>query len=624
MKPQTADLQFINSREESASIAVKYDRESSLKPLMAGLAVLFAAAPIAFVIYQINAAWSNQPEKAVQIIGLMFAVLAVTPSAVYLLARRGAAEIAQIGLIFIGTIAALLVACYFFQVSFYVNFPGDFFIWSESEYVNDILKFRAGYPIFTANVNNESFAYVPGSQLTTYFLAWLSGFPTSIAAFRTIQVFYTLASAVVAFLCARRLIEIALPSASKILDSTLWGIVWLTGFFLIATNTITNPFVHLLHNDALTQLITVTAYWLLLEYETTKDKRILWLMVLIPAVGFWVKQSLIIWAVLYFVYVLIFAAPRSFKRIFAFGLAAFGAILVSISIGYWLWQDNFTYWVFTVLGAHGVSPLRSFKHLLDIWVYFAVGLLGGAVLLQTAGFKKLFGHWLIWLALISVETYTSGVAWMLNHIGPGCLIAGIWFFAALATVWTKIADTTILKSRANDWLRAGVALAVLCLLFSGFGVIRVPVQPFGQDANRYVGEIENEFVGQATDSVLLDFGTWIYLRDGVLMKDRAPTIGERGWSQTGDFSGILQRIESKKYQKILLRNYHSPDFWYDSESWSRSSDIRKTLTENYQETGTIKRVEGLSEKDMPYGFNDISILVPRGDFDQMSGSPTVK
>jgi hypothetical protein len=535
------------------------------------------------------------------------------PPAVYLLVRRGAAEITNLGLLIVGTIGVLLIAGYFFQVSFYVNYSGDFLIWSESDYVNDILKFRAGYPIFTADVNNESFTYVPGSQLLTYFLAWLTGFPTSVAAFRAIQIFYTLLAAFVAYLCVRRLLEIALPSASQILDSTFWGIVWLTGLFLIATNTITNPFNHLLHNDALAQLVTVTAYWLLLEYEITKDRRILWLMVLIPAVGFWIKQSLIIWAVLYIVYLLIFDAPRSFKRIFAFGSAAFGAIGISVSIGYWLWREDFIYWVFTVLGAHGVSPLRSFKHLLDTWIYFAVGLLGGAILLHYAGFKKLFGHWLIWLALISIETYTSGVAWMLNHIGPGCLIAGIWFFAALAFARTKIADTTIKSSGANDWLRACVALAVLCLLFSGFGIVRVPVQPFGYDANRYFAEIENEFAGQSPENVLLDFGSWIYLKNGVVMKDRAPTIGERGWSQTGDFSGIRRRIEAKKYQKILLRNFHSPDFWYDHASWSRSSGIRKTLMENYREVGTIKRVEGLTEKEMPYGFNAISILVPRAE-----------
>ena len=108
-------------------------------------------------------------------------------------------------------------------------------------------------------------------------------------------------------------------------------------------------------------------------------------------------------------------------------------------------------------------------------------------------------------------------------------------------------------------------------------------------------------------------GTWVYIRDGVVMKDRAPSIGERGWSQTGNFSGILQRLEQKYYTKILVRNLHSPDFWYDHDSWGRSSHIRQTLMENYKEVGKINAVEGLSPNEMPYGFNEISILVPRTD-----------
>jgi hypothetical protein len=570
-----------------------------------------AAATIAFFIYRINAAWSDEPETAVAVVGAMFAFLLALPPAVYLLARRREAGLADLGLVLIGSVGVLLAACYLFRIGFEVMFPGDFLIWSESDFVNDILKFRQNYPIFTADVNNESFTYVPGSQLLTYFLAWLAGFPTSVPAYRAIQVFYTILSAAVAFLCCRRLVNLAFGAEAKIGNSAWWNVVWLTGLFLIAGNSLTNGFTHLLHNDSLAQLVTVTAYWLLLEYEATKDKRILWLMILVPAVGFWVKQSLIIWAVLYSAYLLIFDRPRSFKKIFGFALASFGAVAISILIGYWLWQKDFIYWVFTVLGAHGVSPLRSFRHLLNVWAYFAVGLIGGAILLHGAGFKKLFGAWTIWLALISIQTYTSGVAWMMNHIGAGCLIAGIWFFAALAVVWQRIADAPIKTAVAGDWLRAGAAVAVVCLIFSGFGVIRVPVSPFGEDAARYVREIENEFAAEPPERTLLDFGTWVYLPSGVVMKDRVPTVGERGWSQTGDFSGILNRLEQKYYRKILVRNLHAPDFWYDYESWRRSSRIKKTLLENYREVGAIKPVAGLKPEEMPYGFKEISILVPR-------------
>lgn len=143
--------------------------------------------------------------------------------------------------------------------------------------------------------------------------------------------------------------------------------------------------------------------------------------------------------------------------------------------------------------------------------------------------------------------------------------------------------------------------------------MRVPVRPFSADSYRYLGEIENEFVGQPLDRTLLDMGTWVYLRDGVVMKDRAPSIGERGYSQTGDFSGIIQRLEQKYYNKILLRNFHSSDFWYDHGSWQNSSNIRQTLLENYYELGKINAVEGSISSDQPYGFGEITILLPRED-----------
>ena len=608
-----ADLSSGNLDEQISSDSFRTNTGKHRKQFFVGILALLSALPIAFVIYRINSAWSEEPEKAVKIVGGIFVILAILPTAIYLSTQRSRAKLAELGLIVIGTVCVLLVACYFFRASFYLMFPADIFIWSESDYVNDILKFRQGYPIFSAEINNESFTYVPGSQLVTYFFAWLAGEPTSVSAYRVIQVLYTFLSALVAFLCCRRLVKSSFPEANQIVNSSVWGVIWLTGLFLIATNSITNDFTHLLHNDALAQLVTVTAYWLLLEYDATKDKRILWLMVLIPALGFWVKQSLIIWAAFYCAYLLVFAQPRSYKRLIWFGLAAFSGIIISFAIGYMLWAENFIYWAFTVLGKHGVSPLRSFRHLLDIWFYFAIGLLGGLVLLQKVEAKKLLGPWLIWLALISTQTYTSGVAWMLNHIGPGCLIAGVWFWAAATDVWTRAVDGEIKSAGKIQWLRALICLVVICLLFNGLGTVRIPVQPFSNDAYRYINEIEREFAGQSSERILLDVGTWVYLPEAVVMKDRAPSIGERGWSQTGDFSGILNRFEQKYYKKILVRNLHSPDFWYDHEIWSRSSNIRQTLLENYKEIGTIKAVQGLSPNEMPYGFNEISILVPKTD-----------
>ena len=581
--------------------------------LLLGVFGILSTLAIAFVMRRFQNSWDGAAEKSVSINALLLAVLCGLPPALYLLIKRRESRPAEFGLLVIGTCSVLFTACYFFWASYYILLPADIVIWSESDFVNDILKFRQGYPLFTAEVNNESFTYVPGTQLLTYLFAWLIGEPTSVTVFRSIQLIYTLFSSVFAFLACRRIFQSCFPDKKEVLDSPLWGIVWLTGFFLLATNSITNPFTHLLHGDALGQLVTVFAFWLLIEYEVTKKQWVLLLMVLIPAVGFWVKQSLIIWAALYPFYLLFFDSPRSITRTLLFSAASGTGVMISIGIGYTLWQENFTYWIFTVLGAHGVSPLRSVQHLFDIWIYVAAGLAGGMILLNGTGFKKLVGPWLVWLVLIATETYTSGVAWMLNHIGPGSLIAGIWFFAALAGLWQRFSNEKFKDLQITERILPLFGAVVVCLMFSGFGFIRVPSPPFGEDSGRYIKQIENEFSGQDRQRVLLDVGTWVYLDDGVVMKDRAPSIGERGYSQTGDFSGILHRLDQKYYSKILVRNLHSPDFWYDHSMWTKSSNIRPALLRNYKEIGKIKAVEGIDTNLLPYGFSEISILVPSGE-----------
>jgi hypothetical protein len=150
----------------------------------------------------------------------------------------------------------------------------------------------------------------------------------------------------------------------------------------------------------------------------------------------------------------------------------------------------------------------------------------------------------------------------------------------------------------------------MSLLFSGLGMVRTPVKPFSQDAYRYVREIERAFEGQSPQDVLLDVGTWVYLMDGVIMKDRAPSIGERGYSETGDFSGIIGRLQKKHYSKILVRNLDSPDFWYDHHLWCQSSGIKQALLENYHEAGRIMGVSRQEHVQHSYLFSDISILVP--------------
>jgi hypothetical protein len=476
----------------------------------------------------------------------------------------------------------------------------------KSEFVSDILKFRVGYPLYTAQVNNESFIYTPGAPLLTYFISAALGQETSIPVYRMIQVGYVALASAIALFTVRALIEARYPVLNY---RTLfpWSVLWLPLLFLIATNSLTNPFVHNLHNDALALLVSAAGFFLLVKYAASQDKRLLPLMAVIPAIGFLVKQPVAIWAALYLVYLVFFDRPFSMVRIATFGLAAFVGIIVAMLGGYLLWGENFTYWMFGAAGNHDISPLRSFQHVLDTWPHFTVGLLGGVVFLRGRPSPAILGLWAVWLLFILDEAHTSGIGWTLSHLGPGSLIAGVWFVAALTVLWTEAHIGTASLLPFQRWLRCGVAVVVAVLLFSGLGLVRIPVQPFSDDAYRYVREIEAEFQETPIKDTLLDSGTWIYFDRGIVMKDRVTSIGDRGLGQTGDFSGIIRRIEQQRYSKILVRNFNSPDFWYDHFLWSESSGIRQALLDNYYETSIIQGVEGGDR----YLFSDISTLVPK-------------
>jgi hypothetical protein len=361
----------------------------------------------------------------------------------------------------------------------------------------------------------------------------------------------------------------------------------------------------------LAQLVAITAYYFLLKYGETRGTGALAAMVVLVPIGLMVKQNLAIWAVWFAGFLLLCG---SWKQLWLFLSAV--AVLVSATLAacYLIWGTPFFYWNFYVLLHHHISPLRTFQHILTAWPYFAAGLLGGAAILQRRYSKVLLGAWLVWMAVIGSGAYTSGVAWMLNHIGPGCLIAGVWFLAGLASVWDRTVET-VGKAGLQEWIRCAAVTGSVALFFSGLGVVRIPVRQVPVDAYRYVGQIEHEFEGQPANRVLLDAGSWVYMKDRVIMGDRAAGIGERGYSRTADFSGILSRISSKHYSKILLRGFHDADFVYDYYLWSESSGIRRALLENYRETGKIPAAQGTpyapNWAQDPYYFGDITILEPK-------------
>jgi hypothetical protein len=304
---------------------------------------------------------------------------------------------------------------------------------------------------------------------------------------------------------------------------------------------------------------------------------------------------------------------RQWKRFATFASGAIVLYGVSIAICFAIWGQPFYYWVFYMLSQHKVAPLRSFQHAMDAWAYFAILLLGGAAILRGRNVSPLLGAWLMCLFVFAVETYTSGLGWMLNHMGPGSLLAMVWFVAGLASVWNSALEGP--KPLIEIWCRAAAMTAAVALTFSGLGFVRIPLRPIPDDAYRYVHDIEAQFQGVPARLVLLDLGTWPYIKEKAIVGDRATSIGDRGYSGAADFTGILTRIRTKHYAKILVHGYRSFDFVYDYFLFPKPTGIRQALLDNYEETGKIRAVEGNPYlKDWaedPFYFGEISILEPK-------------
>jgi hypothetical protein len=555
------------------------------------------------LIYQLVPA--SQATAEVLIAALLFCLI-VAPLVIYSLIRRKFPTPSQTGFYLLLAISLALLAIYFYWISSQVFFPSDILNSSESIFVTDLIKTAKGYPYYTPEWYNESNSYTPGGPIIAYGIAKFIGLPFFLPAYRIIHLAFIFLASVVATICINLLIDFGFPERARE-NRIWWNYIWFVTSFLVATNSLTNPYVHMLHHDALALLLNSLAFLWLLLYVRQRKSVYLVLMAITPALGFWVKQNLIIWAILYFGYLLIFDSPKSWKRLIVFSVTSFILLGLSISLGYLLWKGDFIYWVFTTLSKISNSPPRVLLHLFQVWPYPVIGLIAGLLLIWEYKKSKYFGLWVIWLLLFLIETSTSGIAWTLNHIGPGSLIASVWFGVSVFVLWPRLMRKPDHTGVMMEWLRIGILISCFTLFTYGLGIFRIPVDSLEKDASRYVQQIEQEFVGLPAESVLLDAGSWVYLPDLVIMQDRASSIGDRGYSGIGDFSGFLQRIQQKKYDKILLRKYLAPDNWYDNVIWPRTSGIDKALQENYQVLRVIPAVKNQDN----YLFSEISVLIPK-------------
>lgn len=483
------------------------------------------------------------------------------------------------GILTLSLLSWFFVALYVEQVSELISVRADILSWSESPFVDHIIRLRAGQPQFTPPEDANAYAYTPGAPLLTYAIAGALFRPISIPAYRIVQQFYLLLAVLFAALTARELLRLCRPESRH---SNFWLLLWFPFLYLIATNPDTNPFTHTLHNDALVLTVNGVAFWLLTKHLISGDDRWLVPMAVLPAVGYLVKQKEVIWAGLYILHMLL-EGRVALRRIVLFGVVALVLWGLSVSLCYALWGDPYLFWTFKTLGSIHVSLTKVLEQVTGAAWYVTLGLLGGAILLRGETFRRLFPVYVCWLILLITTAYTSGVAFRPAHLGSASMMAAVFFLVALAKVWPEPASDSKSPSPAEQWLRAGVLTACVLLFYTSAGFFRIG-SAVPQQLNRFIADIEKEFTGAPADQVLLDFGSWVYLPQNVVMKDRESPIGTLRGTRTSDFAMTIERIRNRQYPKILARKRldgSDPYLYADPR-------INQALVENYREVRVIR------------------------------------
>lgn len=506
------------------------------------------------------------------------------------------------GIVFLAVFALALTGVYFASMRGLLSMPYDLASWSEPMMVVDIIKLRAGAPLYLLPGDSNSNTYTFLAPVLTYWIARLFGHPASIPAYRLIQQLFLALAAWLAALSTLGLLQLVKAEAALRLRR-LWFPFFFFTSFLFATNDQTGVFNIYLHNDPIALLASTLAFWFLVKHAVSRNDRWLWLMAAMPAVGFLAKQYLALWAAVYVIYLWL-DGGYSLRTVLKFAGACFGSVALAILACVAVWGQPFRYWVFQVMGGHVVQFAFIFDRFSDAGWYIALGLAGGLMLVRAEGFARLLGIFAGWFLLLAGGLYTSGITFHPSHLGPLAMISACFILAALAKHWP--AGDAPAGSRGQQWFQVLLACGAVAVVFGALRFTEGRGHPVSPDLARYAHAIEHEFEGLPAERVLLDDGDWVYLRSSVVMKDRQPILVTHRVPK--NFSDVFERAQARFYSRILVHILKDGRYSYDV---GRDRGIGPALLRNYREIRRIPHPDGMElwlYHDLMLG--DVAVLEP--------------
>lgn len=478
-----------------------------------------------------------------------------------------------------------------------IRLPVDLVMGSESQFVDHVIRYRAGQPQYTPLDDANSSPYAPAPHLLTYWIAALAGRPTSIPAYRMVQQLYLLVAVLFGAFAARSLLLWIRPDRRL---ANLWLLFWMPFLYLIAINPSTNAYSFSLYSDALGLAANAIALWLFIEHITSNDDRWLIPMAIIPALGFLAKQKEVVWIGLYVVFFLLTGRLLQ-RRILLFLGAGVALVVLAVGLCYAIWGQPFWAWNFQVLSHLHISPQVVIKQIGKAGWYILPGFIGGLLLLRGQSFSRLFPAWTCWLLHLCIAIYTSGVAFRPTHLGASTFIGAVWFVVGLATLWPEKPETETPQMRAVCWLSAALVPFAVFASLLGADLPR-PRVTVTADFRRYIAAIEKEFEGMPRDRVLLDTGSWVYLPQTIVMKDRLSPLGVLWGTGSSDLAATAARFQQRYYARIL---------WRSEKTVSRDLRFLRALEENYRQVRVIPAPQKEQKEWMhPFILNEVIVYEP--------------
>ena len=481
-------------------------------------------------------------------------------------------------------ILSVLVAAVFLHLAWRtgqrVVYPWDFYLWSESPFLTNLIKISQGSSPYTSPGDANSFVYSTGLEWLTYALLQPFGLALDIRYGRLVSIGFGLLGCGLGAAAIARLVAMTVPGAARGSLPLHFGVLVLVLF--------TNFTADVVHPDNLHVCHALVTFWLgLLALDSG---RIRWAVAALAWAGLGVltKQTEALafggLSLAFF-----WCGPWTLRTRLLLPLV--GLLSCGLALGVLWWSPYARTYTLDLLLQHPIDPAKLRGLLQDLAVPHRALLL----VLALPALRYLHGlsvqgrrYVVLWLctAAFSVAPNLSAYfkvmgAW--NNLG----ILDVWLALAVWPAVYLVATGASSLATLFQWLGRATAIALVLTLVTRHAP---PPAAYYAAAARLEDLLRADHAAGRT--VLVAHGTSVLVRAGFTGEplDRANSVLELTVANAADRAGTLDRIREGYYDRIYLNSS-----WYGGQ-------IEDAIRNHYVRRDVLP---GTGQFDYPRGFQGL-------------------